>query len=87
MIDKKMHTVYGIVYHDKFKQCTIASVAADSYGEALGILEKTLIKRKQTINKDLGYEIIPTKDKTLRKGLYPKFDNYWLFPYLLKKAG
>jgi hypothetical protein len=86
MIKKKMHTIYGILYHDRFKQCTVASVAADSGDEALNLLEKTLIKRKQTINKDLGYEIIPTKDKTLRKGLYRKYDACWLFPYLLKRA-
>jgi hypothetical protein len=86
MISKKMHTIYGILYHDMFKQCLVASVAADSGEEALGILEKTLMKRKQTINKDTDYEIIPTKNTTLRRGIYPKFDNSWLFPYLLKSA-
>ena len=86
MAEKKIHIVYGIIYYDEFKQCSVASVAADSDGEALGILEKILEKRKQTINKDTSYDIIPTKNITLRKGIYPKFDNSWLFPYLLKSA-
>jgi hypothetical protein len=86
MINKKMHTVYGIIYFDMFKQCTVASVAADSGDEALGILEKILEKRKQTINKDLGFEIIPTKNTTLRRGVYRKYDTSWLFPYLLQSA-
>jgi predicted Zn-dependent peptidase len=83
MIKKKTHTIYGILYHDNFKQCTVASVAADSSDEALNLLEKILEKRKQTINKDLDYEIIPTKNTTLSKGLYRKYDTSWLFPYLL----
>jgi hypothetical protein len=86
MIKKKTYTVYGILYHDNFKQCTVASVAANSGDEALNLLEKTLIKRKQTINKDLSSEIIATKYQTLRKGLYRKYDTSWLFPYLLKIA-
>ena len=86
MAEKKIHIVYGIIYYDEFKQCSVASVAADSDGEALGILEKILEKRKQTINKDLSYEIMPTKNTTLRKGLCRKYDTNWLFPYLLKSA-
>jgi hypothetical protein len=84
---EKKHTVYGILYYDIFRQCSVASVAADSDYEALNLLEKKLTKREQTINRNLNPEIIATKYKTLKKGLYPKFDSCWLFPYLLRKAG
>jgi hypothetical protein len=86
MIKKKKHTIYGILYYDIFRQCSVASVAADSDNAALSLLEKTLIKRKQTINKDLNQEIIITKYKAIRRGIYSKFDNSWLFPYLLSKT-
>lgn len=84
--NKTRHSIYGILYYDAFRQRSVASVSADSDKEALSILEKVLIKRKQTIDKSLNPEIIPTEYKTFKRGIYPKFDTLWLFPYLLRIA-